>query len=407
MSAGNKKLLYLFVYGNLDYPIDKGFSNNRHISDGGNNIHFNFLDLQHNNYDTTIFSQTDNKKFQFWFGKYPNVTIKSFVTLSSVFKINLMTIETLTRCIYPGLFSFFYLNKFDIVISSSDFLPDVFSGFIYKLVNPSSKWVASFFLRAPNPFSHSNPYKSIARKIIGLGYWLQQALSLPLLLNANKYIVTSLPDKDWLISKGKLPKNILVIQGGVRTESAMLFLKSKSKSKKLYDACFLGRLHDQKGVLLLVDIWKKVVQTKPNAKLAIIGNGPLKVSLENKIKDLRLGGNIALLGQLHGEKKYSIFKNTKIVLHPATYDSGGMAAAEAMAFGLPGVSFDLDSLKTYYPKGMIKTRCFDLDEFSKNILLLLNDKNLYKETSASALKLIQEKWDWKKRSLEMNDFIYH
>ena len=43
-----------------------------------------------------------------------------------------------------------------------------------------------------------------------------------------------------------------------------------------------------------------------------------------------------------------------MVVHPAIFDSGGMAAAEAMAWGLPGVSFDLPALKTYYPQGMIK-----------------------------------------------------
>ena len=31
-----------------------------------------------------------------------------------------------------------------------------------------------------------------------------------------------------------------------------------------------------------------------------------------------------------------------------------MAAAEAMAWGLPGVSFDLESLKTYYQKVWLK-----------------------------------------------------
>ena len=50
-----------------------------------------------------------------------------------------------------------------------------------------------------------------------------------------------------------------------------------------------------------------------------------------------------------------IFKDSKIVLHAAIYDSGGMAACEAMACELPGVSFDLPALKTCYPKGMFKT----------------------------------------------------
>ena len=86
------------------------------------------------------------------------------------------------------------------------------------------------------------------------------------------------------------------------------------------------------------------------------------------------------------------------MVHPATYDSGGMAAAEGMAWGLPGVSFDLESLKTYYPRGMIKTRCFDLEEFARNILNLLNNRKLYDEMSKQAHNLIIEIWDWEKRA---------
>ena len=91
-----------------------------------------------------------------------------------------------------------------------------------------------------------------------------------------------------------------------------------------------------------------------------------------------------------------------MILHPAMYDSGGMAAAEGMAWKLPGVGFDLESLKTYYPKGIIKTKCFDLQEFANNILELFKNKDLYNQRSKEALDLIREEWDWNKRA----DFIY-
>ena len=75
-----------------------------------------------------------------------------------------------------------------------------------------------------------------------------------------------------------------------------------------------------------------------------------------------------------------------------------MSAAEAMAWGLPGVSFDLEPLKTYYPQGIIKSPLSNKQQFAQNIIKLLTNHLLYKELSSQALKLIQNTWDWQKRS---------
>ena len=90
--------------------------------------------------------------------------------------------------------------------------------------------------------------------------------------------------------------------------------------------------------------------------------------------------------------------NSKVIVHPATYDSGGMAAAEAMAWGLPGVGFDLEALRTYYPKGMLKTKCFNLKEFARNILELLVNAGSYSKISQEAYSLVLENWEWDRQA---------
>ena len=79
------------------------------------------------------------------------------------------------------------------------------------------------------------------------------------------------------------------------------------------------------------------------------------------------------------------------------------AAAEAMAWGLPGVSFDLEALKTYYPQGILKTSCFDQQKFADNILLLLTHPQTYHQYSQSAVKLITNSWSWPQQAAT----IYH
>lgn len=143
---------------------------------------------------------------------------------------------------------------------------------------------------------------------------------------------------------------------------------------------------------------------KKDSKLAIIGVGDLEQKVRDKIKRYGLEESITLFGFKDGIEKLTIFKESKVVVHPAIYDSGGMAACEAMACGLPGVSFDLPALKTYYPKGMLKTPCFDLEAFADNILKLLGDEKLYEKTAKDALDWAKE-WDWDKKGEELLEHI--
>ncbi|HEV2696313.1 MAG TPA: glycosyltransferase, partial [Verrucomicrobiae bacterium] len=95
---------------------------------------------------------------------------------------------------------------------------------------------------------------------------------------------------------------------------------------------------------------------------------------------------------------------SRVVVHPAVYDSGGMAAAEALCCGLPGVAFDLPALRTYYPRGWLKVPQGDIGGFADCINRLLVDTELYSVTSKEALAAGLE-WDWNVRAQCMWDAI--
>jgi glycosyltransferase involved in cell wall biosynthesis len=183
--------------------------------------------------------------------------------------------------------------------------------------------------------------------------------------------------------------------------------QKKRGLSKIYDAVFQGRFHPQKGVVELIEIWRRVVEKIPEAKLVMIGDGPLMKNVKLKIKNLKLESNIELLGYVFdGDEKYKTFSQSKIVVHPALYDSGGMASAEAMAFGLPCVGFNLKSYISYYPKGMIKVKVGDLNAFSDTIIRLLRDERFRNRIGGEAENVVKKDWSWEKRSEELlNKFI--
>lgn len=290
------------------------------------------------------------------------------------------------------------------VYSSSDFWPDVLPAFFFSKIRNKFTWIAGFFMFAPSPLARDFPYKGL-NIIRGVLYSFLQRPAYALVRKfANLVFVTSEPDVAKFLTSSRPQEKIVVVKGGVDLD----FIRSVSAdtSSKTFDAVFMGRLHPQKGVFELLEIWRRVIALQPGLTLAIIGDGYLRREIEEKIKVLGLEKRITLFGYRFGADKFKIFKSSKVVLHPAIYDSGGMAACEAMACGLPGISFDLEALKTYYPKGMMKIKCFDLDMFAQGVIALLKDKMLYGRIAREAVELTEQEWDWNKRAKIIYDRIF-
>jgi len=95
-------------------------------------------------------------------------------------------------------------------------------------------------------------------------------------------------------------------------------------------------------------------------------------------------------------EKILCFYCSKIILHPSIYESGGMSAAEGMAYRIPAIGFDLPVYDTYYPKGMLKVK--NKAEFVHTILKLLKDRLLWNKISNDAFDLVNTEWNWDKRA---------
>jgi len=338
------------------------------------------------------------------------------VTYEKWFLGNLKNLPFLINYFYRILTGIYYSLKLQIrkedtekfvFYAASDFWQDFIPFIIFKLRFPKALFIGSYYLASPNPFiGYRKEYEKLIQlpKIRDIAFYLQHLIPKFLLPIVSDYIlVTSDPDKKYFTNRGFPEKKLYSIMGGVNFEN---YKNLSNNLTKKYDAIFYGRFHPQKGVLELIDIWKLVLKKAPGAKLIMIGNGPLFSEVENKIIENRLSNNIFLKGHMDdSEEKLRIFAESKVVVHPAVYDSGGMASAEIMYLEVPGVSFDLEALKTYYPKGMLKTKCFDLEEFSDNIYQLLIDKELYKKTATEAKECVVENFDWNKKANTIMNFI--
>ena len=94
----------------------------------------------------------------------------------------------------------------------------------------------------------------------------------------------------------------------------------------------------QKNLLQLVDIYAKLKQNGIKEKLYIIGDGPHREEIAQKIKQLGLEEDCLLLGAKLNP--FPFMKNAKLFLHTAYYEGFGMVLVESMICGTPVVAFN-------------------------------------------------------------------
>jgi glycosyltransferase involved in cell wall biosynthesis len=103
----------------------------------------------------------------------------------------------------------------------------------------------------------------------------------------------------------------------------------------------MGRLAHQKGFDLLLDAFKIVRREFPEAGLVILGEGHLRAELEEQRSRLGLEEGVLMPGRL--SKPHAVIAQCDVFIFSSRYEGQGLALVEAMACGVPAVSFDCPS----------------------------------------------------------------
>ncbi len=99
----------------------------------------------------------------------------------------------------------------------------------------------------------------------------------------------------------------------------------------------VGRLVPQKNHALLLDAFKLVTEQRP-AQLWIVGEGPLRTELEQRIERLGLSESVRLPG--HISNPFPIVRAADLFVLSSGHEGFGNVLVEAMSLGTPVVSTD-------------------------------------------------------------------
>lgn len=103
----------------------------------------------------------------------------------------------------------------------------------------------------------------------------------------------------------------------------------------------IGRLTSDKRQDVLLDIWKNISTKFPEWKLTIIGKGEYQGYLEELIYQYNLEKSVEIVSPTKEVENY--FLNASIFLLTSKYEGFGMVLAEAMAYGVPCITFNCPS----------------------------------------------------------------
>lgn len=173
----------------------------------------------------------------------------------------------------------------------------------------------------------------------------------------------------------------------IKISDPLPFLIGEKSSLLCKRIISIGRFDYEKGNDLLLQVWKKVEKQMPDWQLDIYGNGNREPYLL-QMRQLEIDSSRCHLYEPINDVKKE-YLNSSVFVLPSRYEGFGLVLIEAMACGVPVVSFDCEngprSIITNGADGFL-IPTFDIDAFADKLLLLMRDENLRRQMGEKAQK---------------------
>src|SRR3972149_4769527 len=126
-------------------------------------------------------------------------------------------------------------------------------------------------------------------------------------------------------------------------------IREDKENKHKNTVVYFGRLSSEKGLWTLLEA-AKMLKTKVEVK--IIGEGPIRKELEEKVKKEGIS-NVNFLGYMKGEYLYKEIVKSKAVVMPSEwYENNPMSVLEAFALGKPVVGANIGGIPELVKDGV-------------------------------------------------------
>jgi glycosyltransferase involved in cell wall biosynthesis len=279
------------------------------------------------------------------------------------------------------LYLVWHRNEYDLIHCHSA----LFGASVVTLVG---RWIQKETLvrsMASGSFGDLN-YLRQERTIRGTGWMLNQIKEADCVVALNKQVVEE------LVEVGVSPERIVHIPNGV--DIAPIEQKTDYRLADQVTVTFVGRLHPQKGVDVLLPAFKKARESLPQYvwHLKLVGNGWLRERLETLASQLSVGQAVDFLGQV--PDPYPILRQSDMFVLPSRSEGLSNALLEAMAHGLPCIASDIPGNRDIITPGQdgLLVRLDDDDDLAAAIVSLALDEELRGRLGRAAIVTVEREY---------------
>ncbi len=155
---------------------------------------------------------------------------------------------------------------------------------------------------------------------------------------------------------------------------------------------FVGRLDHQKKLPWVLGAFARVVKERPMAKLALIGDGPLRAEVEERIKALNLSQNVIVAGRVPTPSVLKWLQAADTCMLVSEVEGLPCALIEAMSAGVPPVVSDIPAHTQLIDDGVhgLITRLGDEESIAQALIQVLDDPALRNRLSLAARRRMVE-----------------
>lgn len=152
---------------------------------------------------------------------------------------------------------------------------------------------------------------------------------------------------------------------------------------------FVGRLIEFKGPELLIEAVPQIVEVKADVEFLLVGEGDLRLKLEEKIRDLNLNSKVHFLGIVSNVE--SVLQQTDVFVSLSPYNNfSDLAMLEAMACGIPIVATNSGETHKTIKDGWngLLIEPGNAKQLSEKILYILNNSDFGRKIGENARKTV-------------------